>query len=146
MTRRKFLPSLAATALLGPMPSGGQTPLQSPESTEKTPSVNKTGGVSVELAPAARRHRAAALTVGIQQQDGNAVLSWNGLPGPYAVMQAASTNGPWSQVGNYTLQSSLTVPLTGDSGFFRIQAEAPIPITVTQSSGYTTIQFTAPDL
>jgi hypothetical protein len=146
MTRRKFLPSLAATALLRPIPSGGQTPVESQAPADKKPNVKGTGNISVELAPAARKPRTTVLTVGIQQQDGNAVLSWAGVPGPYAVLQAASTNGPWSQVGNYTLQSSKAVPLTGASGLFRIQAEAPIPITLTQSAGYTTIQFTAPDL
>src|SRR5215472_16521766 len=104
MTRRKFLPSLAATALLRPIPSGGQTPVQSQTPDDKTPNGKDTGNISIELAPAARRPRATVLTVGIQQQDGNAVLSWAGLPGPYAVLQAASTSGPWSQVGNYTLQ------------------------------------------
>jgi len=50
-------------------------------------------------------------------------LSWSGGQAPYVVEQSASlgADAVWQVVQPATTSTELTIPLTGQSGFFRIR-------------------------
>lgn len=54
------------------------------------------------------------------------LLQWSGLGGPYKVQQRSLvSSGDWTDVGQQTTDSSMSVPAVGDTGYFRVQGPAP---------------------
>ena len=67
-------------------------------------------------APAAAPIRITNIT-----HSGNSVtLTWPGGNAPYQIQMRPSINAPWQNVGSPTSQTSATVPVSGNQGYFRV--------------------------
>ncbi len=151
MTRRDFIPALAAIAL-PPMPPGfstKRTVLRSPKGQEQAESLRKVPRVTVETRAVIGPKMAAAvpgLTVTIAHDGDNVLLSWSGLAGPYCVEQRPAFDASWQKITPITLKKSLVVTTDGPQMFFRVTALVSVPVTVERTDGVTAIKWTAPEL
>jgi hypothetical protein len=54
-------------------------------------------------------------------------IEWFGLQGPFQVLRSEDAeNGQWTRVGDSTFRNRLTIQISGDAGFFRVQSGRPV--------------------
>jgi len=83
--------------------------------------VAKLGSVTVSVASPTN---GATLTISrLVVIGGNAVLSWTGGQPPYAVEQSSSlgADASWQEVGSALAGTQMVVPMTNQTGFFRVR-------------------------
>ncbi len=148
MNRRKFLSS-AALAVGLPMPPGLVTPLRSPKDAEFVHSLRKVRcmGVSIAPRPATLVPLAGAVTgISISVSNGQAKISWQSGAAPFRIERQTYLGDPWEDIGIFTMHRTVTFPIFGDQGFFRIREAVPMQVTAEVKPDGAHISWLLPEL
>lgn len=146
LTRRDFLSAAALVVTGPPMPPGFTTPLESPKGAELTRSLQKVSveAIAPSVIPQPPPGGVTGLTISVT--NGTATISWQSGTGPFQVEQAPTTTGPWNPVGPFTMQRSVTVPVSGPSAFFRIHERMTMPVEVAVDGNGAHVSWLLPQL
>lgn len=125
-----------------PMPPGMVVPIRSPKDAEHVASLAKVPSTTVQVVSSPSDVVGPKIT--IKQQVSGVQLSWSGLTPPFLVEQS-SLDGKWQSAGNYTMLQSKTVPVTGQSNFFRVSGSRVSPLSAQLLNNQTHLSWTVPD-
>jgi hypothetical protein len=148
MNRRYFLAITLASSIMPPLPPTfvqrrRAKKLESPKGAEQSASYKVI--IKGKTHPVVRTFAVPGVVVlGISESGGVFTITFNGGTPPFQLQCKTDLKGTWVNQGTPTMAGSVVVPPIGPQGFFRVQQNVEMNLSVTRQNNVNVLAWDAP--